>query len=170
MNAHSPLAAEADRYRILRADLISTHGLDEDDQALLDTLDGATDIVDQLAAMLRRARELDRFAEVVYAEMKELGTRKAKLEEKADRLRRIVVYFMGLIGRKRIETPEFAYVLANGQRSLVGATEDASTLPERFQRVKVTEDRKAILAALKAGEEVPGYSLSNGSQHLRSAT
>lgn len=170
MTIQTPLADAANHYRLLRSVLIEQHGLDEDEQALFDTLDGASDLMDQLSAMLRRARELDRYVGMVAEEQKQLAERKAALEEKASRLRRIVVYFLGLIGRRRIEAPDFAYTLSNGQRSLVGGVEDAKTLPVRFQRVKVEEDRKAIKAALKGGEVVEGYSLSNASQYLRSAT
>lgn len=173
MTIQSPLAASAASYRLLRQELIDQHGLGDDDQVLLDSLDGATDVMDQLATMLRKARDLDRFAGMVSVQQKELAERKSALEDKAAKLRRIAVYFMDLIGRKRIEAPDFAYVLTKGRPTLVGDADPIELLAARrdsFVRTKYELNRSAIKTALECGEHVEGFSLSNSPPHLRAVT
>ncbi len=169
MSYQLPLAVEANEYRILRSELIEQHGLDEDDQVLLDSLDGQTGIMDQLASMLRRALELDDMASTVATQQKRLADRKTALEDRAARLRRIVIYYLDLIGRKKIEAPDFAYTLAHGRRTLIGDA-DPAALPDRLVRVKREVNRVAVKQAIEAGENIEGFSLGNGPPHLRSVT
>ncbi len=168
-DAANRVVEKANAYRILRKELIEQHGLTDDDQVLLDTLDGENDIMDQLAAMLRRGRELETWIAANRLSIDALKARNDSLAQKVERLRKIAMYFLGLIGRKRIEAPDFTYTLANGRQTLMGEC-DPDKLPDKYVRIKREPNRLAIFAALKDGEVIEGYTISNGSPHLRSIT
>jgi hypothetical protein len=167
MNHKPQLAEQAAAYRIARRDLMEIHGLGEDDQVLLDSLDGLTDCMDQMVSMLRRAREMETWVVANEVAIEALRVRNASLKGRVRKLRSIVVYYLGYLNRKKVEAHDFSYTLANGRQSLIGDC-DPNELPDKFVRIKREPDRIAIFKALKDGEIVPGYSISNGAPHLRS--
>lgn len=160
-----PLANEAHRYKELRERLLAAMPeLADDPECLIDTLDGESDIKEQLADVLRAALKAEADAEGVENYIKKLADRKAAKKQRASRLRAIVLNFMGDIGLKKIDAPDLTASVRNTPAGL--SIYDESQIPEDFCRVKTEADKTAIKLALKEGKQVPGCQLGNAGQTL----
>jgi hypothetical protein len=160
-----PLATAAAAYRILREELLKRYPeLEEDETALLDTLEGMTSIQDQLAAILRSAKLDEAHLVGLKDYQDQLIERKVDLQLRAARKRKIVLHYMEDIGLKTIVAPD----LTATRRAVAPAViiTDDTLVPEKFLRWKSEVDKTEVKAALKAGESVPGAHLSNGGETL----
>lgn len=170
MNApFSPLAASAALYGRMKGELAERYQLAEDDPALLDTLDGCTELGDGIAAILRRARELEAHVKSLQQQKRDLHDREVVKTEGAKKLRAIALHYMDQVGMRRLERPDFTASPANGRTKLIGLDAEglADRLPERLCRIKREPDAKAIREAIEAGDVIEGVSLSNGGRTLR---
>lgn len=93
-------------------------------------------------------------AEAIAAEIKTLKARQAALEKRADRLKADA---SDALGGEKFQTAKVAV----SWRKSTAAEVDESLCPEEYITTKVTTapDKKAITAALKAGQEIPGCKL-----------
>ena len=93
-------------------------------------------------------------AEAIAAEIKTLKARQAALEKRADRLKADA---SDALGGEKFHTAKVAV----SWRKSTAAEVDESLCPEEYITTKVTTapDKKAITAALKAGQEIPGCKL-----------
>ena len=109
--------------------------------------------LDNYAALIS---ELEARAEARRAESRRLAARARQDEEQADYLKGRLMYFFEKHGLKTVETLRYRLTLqrSGGRAPVVLHTDDASTLPEAFQRVKVRPDLNAIREALERGEEL----------------
>jgi hypothetical protein len=160
MNIQTPLASAVALWSRTRAELVDVHQLGEDDPALLDTLDGLTDLGDRLAAMLRRARQKEADSKALGEMIAEMKDRKTRLDNSAESLRRASAWAAHEAEIPRLERPDFTATFTMGKRALVGDA-PVDQLPPKFVRVKREADKVAIRQALEAGETVPGFNLSN---------
>lgn len=109
--------------------------------------------VDGYAALIR---EWEADAEKWKAEESRVASHRKARENAARRLKVRLTEQMVAIDQLKVETPRFKVAV---QRSAAGVEVTCSTdkLPERFRRVipeSVQPDKKAIAAALKAGEDL----------------
>ncbi|WP_425419053.1 siphovirus Gp157 family protein [Oricola indica] len=138
---------------------------DIDDETLADTLEGATNLHEALAALVRSAID---DADLVAA----LKTRIAESRERLDRLsgrmekkRALALVAMEEAGLDKIMEPDFTLSLRTAPPSVV--VTDESLIPEWFfvpQPPKL--DKRALLDTLKAGTFVNGAALSNSRRSL----
>jgi hypothetical protein len=93
-------------------------------------------------------------AEAIAAEIKTLKARQAALEKRADRLKADA---SDALNGEKFQTAKVAV----SWRKSTAAEVDESLCPEEYITTKVTTapDKKAITAALKAGQEIPGCKL-----------
>lgn len=93
-------------------------------------------------------------AEAIAAEIKTLKARQAALEKRADRLKADA---SDALGGEKFHTAKVAV----SWRKSTAAEVDESLCPEEYITTKITTapDKKAITAALKAGQEIPGCKL-----------
>lgn len=93
-------------------------------------------------------------AEAIAAEIKTLKARQAALEKRADRLKADA---SDALNGEKFQTAKVAV----SWRKSTAAEVDESLCPEEYITTKVTiaPDKKAITAALKAGQEIPGCKL-----------
>ncbi len=93
-------------------------------------------------------------AEAIAAEIKTLKARQAALEKRADRLKADA---SDALGGEKFQTAKVAV----SWRKSTAAEVDESLCPEEYITTKITTapDKKAITAALKAGQEIPGCKL-----------
>lgn len=155
------LATATARWKGLRAELMETYGLSEDDEALPDTLDGIADLGDQIAALISHALENESFAEAIDKRITDLRARKDRLNKAAKAIRSAVAEAAADAGIKKLPRPEFTLSFSISKPSLSG---DASPedLPAEFVRIKREIDRTKVKAAIDEGRAVPGFTLSNG--------
>jgi len=154
----------AGRYMAL-ADLADDPNMPED--ALTDTLDGIEgEIQDKAQALLQVVSNLTGDTDAIDAEVKRLQVRKKLIQNRADRLRQYLHDNMVITGINKIECPLFNITLSKARPMVV--IKDASEIPLKFTVSKTTTApvKKDILAALKAGEDVPGCLLGESKRAL----
>jgi cation transport regulator ChaB len=161
MNIHTPLAPAIATWSRLKAELIEVYGLEPDDDALTDTLDGETELGDQIHKLLQHACEQELFAEALDKRITEYKARKERLNKAAKAIRQHVAEAALEAGMKKLPRPDMTVSFGLTKPALDGeASPDA--LPDDLVRVERKPNRSAIKEALESGREVPGYWLTNG--------
>jgi hypothetical protein len=161
------LSTAAHAYRILREQLLERMpSLADDEDCLLDTLEGMTTIHEQLTELVRSALRDEAFVEGLTQYQVKLAERRAALKARAEQKRRAVTHFMEDLGLKRLAAPDLNVTRRAVAPSVV--IFDPASIPENFVRVTVTRepDKTAIKQALKDGQAVAGAALSNGGETI----
>jgi hypothetical protein len=137
-----------------------------DDAALfLDMLDAeGGDAVDLLRAALRASFEAEAHAAACKVRVAQLAERQRRHEARAAALAASVHHAMRDLGIPRLRDAEFTASRRDGVVRVEVA--DASLLPGAFVRTKHEPDKAALLAALKAGQTIPGAALAQGDETL----
>jgi len=137
-----------------------------DDAALfLDMLDAeGGDAVDLLRAALRTSLEAEAQAAACKARAAQLVERQRRHEARAVALAASVHQAMRDLGIPRLRDAEFTASRRDGVPRV--EVSDASLLPGAFVRTKHEPDKAALLAALKAGQTIPGAILAQGDETL----
>lgn len=139
-------------------DIRAVMGDDEDAQAFLDTLDGETDVMDIIGALIREREE----ARAVALAMKEIAAtyaeRRARLERRADACAASLGLILDAIGERKVAHP-MGTVSRTVPRSrvVIETPEDIPTQLRKWQ-----PDAAAVKKQLEAGEAVPGARLDMG--------
>lgn len=152
-------------YLDLKERLKAEFGLDDDDQTLLDTLDGETELDGHLIAMLRKARHDEANAEALANIIKDNQERKKRLEARAGKLRALVTWALSETGQKRLEAPDFTASLAKSKPPLL--VTDEETAITIFPKCRPPElDRAALRESLLNGARHSFAALGNPEFHL----
>ena len=160
----SPLAVQAYTYVQLREKLRSEFP-EFDDQTLQDTLEGVTDLRDMLAAVLRSQLEDLMSAKALRGRIAEMETRLTRFERHVEKKRQLVATVMEHAQLRKIVEPDFTASLRRTPPAL--RVFDEGRIPNSFWRRQPAKlDRRAVLAALKAGQDINGATLDNGSMTL----
>ena len=128
------------------------------DQYLNDLAGQEANKVDAFAAFVR---EQAARAEFLKAEAQRIASKGRAIERRLDGLKNHYLRIMQAHGLSRVAGA--TYTLSTRKSSRVDVP-DVSALPEAYRvtKTETTPDRKAIAAAIKAGEVVPGASLVEG--------
>lgn len=157
-------AAHTDRA--LRDELLRRFpSLADDEQVLLDTLDGESNFDRQILAVLRSADHDEMLAEGIAARLDDLQTRKTRLVERVAQKRAAILAAMQMADRKKVELPD-ATVSVRAVPATVIITDEALIPPAYFEPQAPRLSKAAIKTALNAGTDVPGAVLSNGGATL----
>jgi Gp157 protein len=159
MPAHLSLKIEASKYQTLRERLLADWPTLEDD-CLLDTLEGITDLHEMIAAVIRSALVDEALQAGLRTRLEEMRQRLARLEERGAKKRQLALDAMCEVGLKKLEQPDFTASARAGLPPLVVVTDDV--IPESYwvpQPPKL--DRQSLLADLKRGDVIPGAQLGN---------
>jgi hypothetical protein len=159
-----PLLLHVQQHELLRQQLCAEYpGID--DETLQDTVEGLTNLPEILASILRS--HLDDLATLaaLRTRISDMQERFARIEYRADKKRALVASVMERAGIKKLTEPDFTVSLREVPPGLIVIEE--GKIPEAFWKPQPPKvDRKALLAALKAGEVVAGAALGNGSTTL----
>jgi phage host-nuclease inhibitor protein Gam len=152
----------AGQYRQLAERLAN---LDLDAETVADTIEasGLTDEINAKAqGVLLVAKQAEQYLPHIDAEIARLRALKARHERVAQGLRDYLKRNMEAAGIERIECPLFQISI----RTNPAAVEvfDEAQVPKELLRVKYEVDKTAIKAELKAGREVAGCRLVNGTR------
>lgn len=154
------LSVALENDRSLKAQLLALYpALADDEAALIDTLDGISDLDEQIITAMRAALEREAYAEGLAGLIKQMGERKARLAEGADRIRAAVLHTMLEAGRGKITAADMT-LAANSGRAGVQVLDEA-LLPLDCVVVTRRPDMKAINAAIKDGRAIPGTAPKN---------
>jgi len=140
--------------------------LHEDEAALIDTLEGISDLNDAIVAVWESAADDDAMCAAIDDRIKTMKERFDRICLRSQRKRAIIQEAMEEAGIKKIESAVVTLSIRNNPAKVI-ITDDA-LIPEQFHKVKTIEsiDIAAIKEAMKDGQVVPGATLSNGSQSL----
>lgn len=139
--------------------------LRDDDALFADMLDGeGGDALDLLRAALRASLDAEAQARACKGRMAQLAERQRRHETRAEALAAAVHQAMRDLGLPRLRDPEFTASRREGGERLEVA--DPALLPDPFVRTRREPDKAALLAALKAGEAIPGAVLARGDETL----
>ncbi|OGB25773.1 MAG: hypothetical protein A3I66_05195 [Burkholderiales bacterium RIFCSPLOWO2_02_FULL_57_36] len=152
----------AARYRQLAELLAERH---DDEQLIADTLDSCSGPLDeQLENLAKMVRNIEAADSGVVQTIESLEARHAALQRAAERGRKIILDVMQTAQRDRVTTALFAIAIKKNP-PLVVVDSEADLPPMYFTRHEPpppTPNKKAIAAALKAGEQVPGAHSEQG--------
>jgi hypothetical protein len=141
-------------------------GMDADDPAIADTIEGMDGVFDDKAvSVIAYARNLEATAEAIKQAESDMAERRKKLEAKAERLRDYVRISMAMIGKSEINSPWFDIRIKKNPAKVV--IDDESSLDAKFWRVpepKPVVDKKLIAAAINDGEKVTGAHIEHGTR------
>ena len=137
-----------------------------DDEVLrADMVEGETNIKGVLAVLVELIGTTKALGAGLHDYIAELLTREQRYEARQEFLRDLIYRVMDSGQLKKLELPHATLSLRNNPQRLVGDA-DAATLPDDLCNIKRSVDRKAIKAAVEAGQVVPGFMLSNAAPSL----
>lgn len=155
-----------DQYQALMHQLDE---LDLDAQTIADTIEasGLTDsIQDKAQGVEMVARAATQYVPAIDAEIARLQALKASRERVAQGLRDYLKRNMEAMGIDKIECPFFKITIAKNPAAV--DIFDPLSLPAVYMVVPEPKpampDKKAIAAAIKAGQEVPGARMTQGTR------
>jgi len=155
MNVH--VIAERDRFLELRRRLLELYP-DVDDQTLADTLEGATNLHEALAALIRSALDDECLAKALKERVTAMRARLDRLEKRAGVKRILATETMEMAQIRKLLEPDFTASLRQGPPSV--DIMDEAQLPVAFLIPQPPKpDKRGILEALSGGEQVPGAAL-----------
>lgn len=154
----------AEYQRVRESLLASFPELAEDEDALADTLDGETALLDAIARLIREARVDAATAKAMGEITDQMNDRRTRIDDRADKRRAAALALMQAAGVAKVERPDFTASIGAG-RPKVTIT-DETLLPDRFIRITRAANKSAVGDALKAGTEVPGALLGNAEPTL----
>ena len=159
------LEHEAREYRIVRERLLAEMPeLADDPECLLDTLEGLSNVQEQLAALVRSAVNDEVLVDGLHEYEARLADRKCALKARALRKRRIALSYMADLDLKKIVAPDLTITRKFVPPSVL--ITDPLQIPDELMRIKREPDKTAIKDALERGP-VPGAAMSNGSETLQ---
>ena len=153
MNMH-PIEFETNRFLELRRRLLELYP-DVDDQTLADTLEGATDLKEALAALIRSALDDECMARALKERVSAMRSRLDRLERRASEKRTLACETMEKAQIRKLLEPDFTASLRQGAPGV--DIMDETQLPIDFLIPQAPKpDKRSILEALNGGAQVPG--------------
>ncbi len=155
-------AFEAAMERMLQVDTSTAEGQAEAERlgAEIEALGLALEKkVDGAAAMVAN---LEGTAKAIGEEIKRLLSRKVHFERQAEHLKLYVFRQMKTAGLTQVDGPRFSAAIRLNNEAVEVVEQKA--IPKEFWRIQIVEevDKKAIHAAHRAGQEVPGVRFTRG--------
>ena len=146
-------------YQVIRERIIALEG-EVDEQTLVDTLEGVTDLNEVVAAIVRSALLDEALAEGLSGHIATLQERLRRLTNRAGARRQIARDAMVEVDIKKIAAPDFTVSVRLGSPALVVVDEGA--VPASYWEPREPRlDRLGLLNDLKKGVAVAGAALSN---------
>lgn len=136
-----------------------------DDEAWHSALESETNVNELLTKIVRRINHTRGLSSGASLELDELAARKLRFEHRIKALRELVFKLMSAAELAKVELPLATLSLTAGQPQLIGDI-NPEELPDELCRISRIVDRTAIKDALKTGQTVPGFELSNASPSL----
>lgn len=137
----------------------------DDPEWLNDTLEGETDFHAIMTRLVDERQEADSMVAAVKERAKNLAERQARFATKSSKISEIMLGLMQSAGLKNLPLPEATIAVRDGVQSV--QIVDENLLTGTYLRTKTEPDKTAIKEALKAGQEVPGATLSNGGPSIQ---
>ncbi len=154
-----PVLHQLTHHRYLRERLEAAFP-DADEETLMDTLEGMTNLTDSLAELLRSSQEDQSLASALRSRMSDMQERCGRFEERARKKRELVCTVMEEAELKKLTEPDFTVSLRPARAPLMIIDEDA--IPGDYWRPQPAKlDRMGLISALSNGRDIAGAVLGN---------
>ncbi len=154
-----PLLHELANHQYLRLKLEEQFP-NVDEETLLDTLEGMTNLHEMLAVVVRSQLDDRALAAALRARTRDMQERLARFEQRAEKKKEITTSVLERAGIKKLTEPDFTLSLRPTPSPLV--VTDEKKIPSQFWKPQPAKlDRQGLIDALKANQEVPGALLGN---------
>lgn len=134
----------------------------DDDQTVIDTIEGEGDAIGALRWTVRRAIEAEAHAEACKDLEASYRERRSVLEDRAERYRIAAANFLQEVGEKSLRLPEGTISWRSAAPQIVGVFPPTTELPESCVKLQRVRHEPSIKEALASGVRVGDLSLSNG--------
>ena len=128
MPAHLSLKVETSKYQVLRERLLADWPTIEE-ECLLDTLEGITDLHEMIAAVIRSALVDEALHTGLRFRVEDMKERLSRLELRAAKKRQLALEAMTEVGLTKLDQPDFTASARAGSPALVVIAEDISQKP-----------------------------------------
>lgn len=157
------ILAKAEIQRIADA-LRAMLGDEQDEQLILDCLEGETSLFELVRAMLGHIETDEGIIAALKQQIEDRNSRKARAEHRIECARNAIGDLLAAARIDKLALPEATV----STRMVPGRPKvsDADLLPEDMCRIERKPDMKAIKEAMDSGRSIPGVTLSNGSVSL----
>jgi hypothetical protein len=135
-----------------------------DEEFLLDVLEGQTDFMSALQFLDDALYDAEGMAEMIKSRITEQQMRLDRYERRATSLRGLMRELLETSGATKVQLPTATVSMRSVPPKVV--ITDEAAVPDTFFRIKREISKSAVADALKAGDPVPGATLSNGGQSL----
>jgi hypothetical protein len=139
--------------------------LNEDEQLLRDTLEGATDMFSTLTTLVDAAAAAEAYADAITTRLDKLRARRERFLLRDEALRELMLKVLQSANLKKIALPDATLYQTAGGQQIVGEP-DPAALPDDLVHIIRKANRSAIKEALLEHREVPGAVLSNAPPFL----
>jgi hypothetical protein len=153
------VSQQVSNLRLLHPELVN------DDEAWMLAIESETDLNKILTQIVRAIDDAAALEDGTVERLGMLEARKARFAHRQKALRELAFKLMDGAGLQRMELPEATLSIRAGQQQLVGEC-DAKKLPDELCKISREPDRNKIKLALKDGQTVPGFNLSNSQATL----
>lgn len=154
------LAHELSHYEYLR-DRLAAQFPEADEETLLDTLEGITELHEMIAAVVRARMDDLTLVAALKSRIGDMQDRLSRIEHRAETMKDVVVSVMDRAGIKKIAEADFTLTLRPTNPPLEITNE--GLIPDEFWKCQSPRlDRAGLIGALKDGNSVPGAVLGNG--------
>jgi hypothetical protein len=164
MSSAEVLRPEISHYLILTDQLKALYQ-DIDDETLVDTLEGISELPELIRALVRSSLDDDVLIAALKQRIENMQARLSRLKDRFERKRELACWAMSNAEITKVEAEDFTLSLRQGPPRV--EVTDEEKIPEEYlipQRPKV--DRAGITSALKRGDVIPGTILINGEAHI----
>ncbi len=154
-----PLIQELTYHRYLRERLEAAFP-EADEETLIDTLEGMSNLPEMLAEVLRSCLEDQSLAGALKARIGDMQERLVRFEERARKKRELVTSVMEEAGVRKLTEPDFTVSLRPSRPPLMIIDEEA--IPGDYWKPQPAKlDRMGLISALSNGRDIAGAVLGN---------
>jgi myo-inositol catabolism protein IolC len=153
------LSIEVSKYQLLRQRLIESYPAADED-TLLDTLEGITELNEMIAAVIRSALVDEALQIGLRSRLDDMKQRLGRVELRCEKKRQLALEAMSEVGLRKLEQADFTASVRAGSPALIVVSE--GDIPQTYWVPQPPRlDRQSLLTAMKRGNEIPGVQLGN---------
>lgn len=162
---HSQIVqTEVSQYLIL-ADQLKALYQDIDDETLLDTLEGISDLPELIQGLIRSSLEDEVMISALKQRVEDMQARLSRLKDRFERKRELASWAMTNAEILKMQTADFTLSLRQGPPRLDVVDQDK--VPSEYLVPQPPRlDRASLIGALKRGDVIPGAALIEGQMHV----
>lgn len=132
----------------------------EDTVLLADMLEGETDLHSMLQKALTCRLEAEGMVTSIKQRETDLTERRKRYERQSASIKTIIQTLMECAGQDKVTLPEATLSITKARESV--NVINVNDLPQGYFAIERKADKKAIMDALKAGEQIPGAEIALG--------